>query len=292
MSGQFTVFSDLVCELGEGPSYDPRRQSLYWFDILGKRLLEKRFGQSGTHVHDLPFMASAIAGLGGSRHLIAAEDGLYVRDTATGALSLHRSLEAGNPLTRSNDARVHPSGAMWIGTMGRHAEQGAGAIYWHFKGEIRTLWSGLTIPNSIAFSPDGRIGYHADTGRNIVWRVSLDPLTGLPDGEPKIFLDHGGKPGGIDGSVVDADGLIWNARWGAGALDVYAPDGSHLKRHDGPARQMTCPAFLGPDASRLAVTSAWEHMDPTARAADPLAGQTFLLDIPVKGRFEPDAVLE
>lgn len=288
----FSVFSDVVCELGEGPSYDHRRQSLYWFDILGKRLIEKRFGQSGTHVHDLPFMASAIAGLGGKSHLIVAEDGLYVRDAVTGALSLHRSLDAGNPLTRSNDARVHPCGAFWTSTIGRHAEPGAGAIYWHFKGEIRPLWSGITIPNSIAFSPDGAIGYYADTGRNVVWRVSLDPKTGLPEGEPKIFLDHGGKPGGIDGSVVDADGLIWNARWGEGAIDVYAPDGSHLKRHTGPARQMTCPAFIGPDASRLAVTSGWEHMDAAGRAADPLAGQTFLLNIPVRGRFEPDALIE
>jgi len=49
------------CKLGEGPTYDPRTDTAWWFDIIGRKLLEHRFRDSRTLVHDLPFMASALA---------------------------------------------------------------------------------------------------------------------------------------------------------------------------------------------------------------------------------------
>jgi sugar lactone lactonase YvrE len=58
-----------------------------------------------------------------------------------------------------------------------------------------------------------------------------------------------------------------------------------------PAKQSTCPAFVGRDLSRLLVTTAWEHMDEAARTADPEHGRTFMLDAHVRGRAEPDVRL-
>jgi len=58
-----------------------------------------------------------------------------------------------------------------------------------------------------------------------------------------------------------------------------------------PARQSSCPAFVGPDFSRLLVTSAWQGMDEVARAADPEHGRTFLLGVAARGRPEPDVKL-
>jgi sugar lactone lactonase len=54
------------------------------------------------------------------------------------------------------------------------------------------------------------------------------------------------------------------------------------------ANQSSCPAFVGENADRLLVTSAREGLSAEELAADPDAGSTFLLDHPVKGRFEPD----
>jgi sugar lactone lactonase YvrE len=286
-----TVLSPVSCHLGEGPTYDPASDTLWWFDIVEKKLLEQRLSGGETRIHELPFMASALAAVDDKRQLVVAENGLHIRDIASGSLTLYRALEADNPVTRSNDARVHPCGAFWIGTMGKNAERGAGAVYWLFRGEIRPLFPEITIPNSICFSTDGASACFADTRKNLLWRVDCDPATGLPKGEPKILLDHRGKPGGIDGSVMDAEGVIWNARWGAGSLDAYAPDGRHIRSVAVPARQPSCPAFVGADAGRIAVTSAWQGLDEAARTADPQAGQTFLLPIEVKGRFEPRVLL-
>jgi sugar lactone lactonase YvrE len=285
-----SVLSDEPCHLGEGPTYDVTTDTAWWFDIREGKLFEAHLGSGRIRIHLLGRMASALGRIDAERQLIVAEDGLYIREIADGAMTLFRSLEADIPDTRSNDARVHASGTFWIGTMGRRAEPGAGAIYALHRGRISMLFPDISIPNSICFSPDGALGYFADTARNMLYRVALNPATGLPRSEPEVLLRHTGI-GGLDGSVVDADGLIWNACWGGGRIDVYSPQGERLRSLHVPALQASCPAFVGPDLSRLLVTSAWQDMDATARAADPQAGQTFILDVAARGRAEPDVKL-
>jgi len=285
-----SILSHERCHLGEGPSYDRATDTAWWFDILERRLFEAQLASGEVRIHQLGMMASALARIDAERQLIVAEDGLYVRSIANGRLTLYRPLEADNAATRSNDARVHPSGTFWIGTMGRKAEPGAGAIYALHRGQILRLFPDITIPNAICFSPDGALGYFADSAQNVLHRVALDPATGLPLGPPEVLLRHRGE-GGIDGAIVDADGLIWNARWGGGCVDVYSPQGARLRSLRVPARQASCPAFVGSDLARLLVTSAWEHMDEAARAADPEHGRTFLLDAAARGRPEPDVKL-
>jgi len=286
-----SILSDEACELGEGPTYDPATDTLYWFDILNSRMLEKKLSGGQTRIHQLGEMTSAIATVDGERQLLLTETGLHVRDAASGKLRLHMSVEAANAGTRSNDARVHPCGALWFGTMGKKAEAGAGAIYWFFRGELRLLFPAISIPNSICFSPDGRTAYYTDTAINLLYRLDCDADTGLPLGEPKLFVDRRGDRGDIDGSVVDRDGVLWNASWGGGRVDAYAPDGKLLRSVPVPAVQSSCPAFVGPAADRMVVTSAAEGMSAKARRADPHAGKTFLLDIKVNGRHEPNVLI-
>ncbi|TIN32909.1 MAG: SMP-30/gluconolactonase/LRE family protein [Mesorhizobium sp.] len=281
MMDSVSVFSDHICQLGEGPSYDPGTDTLFWFDIVNGKLLEKPLA-GALKIHDLGVMASAIAIIDDARQLIATEIGLQV---------LHTPIEADNPLTRSNDSRVHPCGALWTGTMGKDEGKGAGAIYWFFKGELRRLFSDITVSNSICFSDDGTIAYYTDTATGLLMRVACDPATGLPTGEPNIFVDHRSQKGYVDGSVVDRDGVLWNAVWGGKAVKAYSPDGMLLREIPMPVTQPSCPAFVGPNADRLAVTSAWKGKDDKQRKLDPQAGMTFLLDIPVRGRFEPRVLI-
>ena len=278
------------CHLGEGPTYDGATDTAWWFDIRESRLFEAQIGSGRVRIHALGRMASALGRIDAERQLIVAEDGLYIRTISDGALSLYLPLEADNPATRSNDARVHLSGTFWIGTMGRKAERGAGAIYALHRGEVRQLFPNVTIPNAICFSPDGATGYFADSAKGALYRVPLDPVTGLPTGAPELLLRQRGT-GELDGAIVDADGLIWNACWGGGCVDVYSPQGALVRSIAVPARQVSCPAFVGPDLSRLLVTSAWQDMDEAARAADPGHGQTFLLEVGAHGRAEPDVRL-
>jgi sugar lactone lactonase YvrE len=234
-------------------------------------------------------MASVIASVDGDRQLLATENGLYLREIATGKLTLATPIEDDRPDMRSNDGRVHPSGALWFGTMkkGQEGRKGAGSIYHVAEGVVTKLFPEISIPNGICFSPDGTVGYFVDTMENRYMRVPLDPLTGLPTSEPQIFSDESRNPGGVDGSVCDADGFIWNAHWEAGAVHRYSPNGELTAAYAVPSKLTTCPAFIGRNADRMLVTSAREGLDAEAMKADPQAGFTYDLGISVNGAFEP-----
>ena len=277
--------------LGEGPTYDPHTGTAWWFDIIGQKLFECGLETNRITVHDLPEMCSVLARVDSDRQIIAAASGLYLRQVATGDLTLITPIEADNMMTRSNDGRVHPSGALWISTMGRNAEDKAGAIYHVARGVVTTIYPGMTIPNAICFSPDAATAYFTDTVTDLLMRVAVDPATGLPAGDPDIFYDHRGGDGGLDGAICDADGVVWNARWGSGSIDGYSPQGQRVASLKVPASQSSCPAFVGADAGRLLVTSARQGLSKEQLAADPEAGSTFVLDHPVNGRFEPDYIL-
>ena len=281
------ILSSTLCELGEGPSFDPDTDTLWWFDILGKTLHELEIESGKERAHPLPVMGSVLARIDSERQLIASDQGLFIRNRNSGALTPYAELEPDKPGNRSNDGRTHPSGSLWIGTMGRQAEDGAGAIYHVAGGKVTKLFENLSIPNSICFSPDGSIGFYVDTRVNRLMRVPLDPATGLPAGEAVVLIDTSDEPGGMDGSVCDLEGHIWNARWGEGAIDQYDASGYRVARYLLPARRTTCPVFVLEGAGRLAVTSSWEGLSETERAADPLAGALFELDIPVRGAADP-----
>lgn len=282
-----TVLCERRCHLGEGPSYDPATDTAWWFDILERTLFQADLATGEVASHPLPVMASMLAFIDDSHQLLATEDGLYVRAVADGRLTLHTPLEADNAATRSNDGRTHPCGALWIGTMGRGAEHGAGAIYRFYRGELLRLYAGITIPNAICFSPDGATAYFADSREGVLHRVAVDPANAMPTGDPAALYDHRGGVGILDGAVVDAEGLIWNARWGAGCIDAYSPEGARVRTIRVPATQPSCPVFVGRNFDRLLVTTAWEGMDEHARAADPHHGRTFILDVGARGRPEP-----
>lgn len=279
------IFDTRPCELGEGPLWHPLRGQLFWFDITGRRLLSRQ-GDTALEWH-FAEMVSAAGWIDRDRLLIASETALFRFDLETGARQDIVALEADNPRTRSNDGRADPQGGFWIGTMGKQAEPGAGSIWRWYRGELRRLYAGISITNAICFAPDGRTAHFTDTVTGRVLRVALDP-EGWPKGEPEPYLDL--VPEGLnpDGAVIDAQGLMWLAEWGAGRVAAYAPDGNRVRWVSFDAPHTSCPAFGG---DTLFCTTALQGMDAAARAAHPLAGQTFMAPGIAPGQKEHQVIL-
>jgi len=276
------------CALGEGPLWHPERQQFFWFDILSKRLMTQNGGK--PHHWQFDDLVSAAGWASKDELLIASEKELFLFNLETGTSDSICPLEADTPTTRSNDGRADTQGGFWIGTMGKSAERFAGAIYRYYKGELRELFVGTTIPNSICFAPDGSRAYYADTVTGQIMAVDLDH-DGWPTGNMDIFLDLRADGLNPDGSVTDAAGNLWNAQWGASRVAQYSPDGVFLQTIGFPAQHTSCPAFGGPDLTTLFCTSARQGIDSETLAAEPLNGQTFALQTNIKGQPEPRVIL-
>lgn len=274
------MISDLGAKLGEGPFWDG--ETLWWFDIDGRRLHRCGPGGEAPRAFELERPASAAAAIEGGGMLIADAEGLWRFDAETGARDLVAPLELDLPGNRSNDGRADRRGGFWIGTMSMSFEKEAGSIYRFHSGTLEKLRAGITVPNAICFSPDGGAAYFADSPTRKIWRWALDG-EGWPQGEPDLFLDHDGGPGFPDGAAVDAEGFMWNAQWDGWRVARYSPDGALDRVVDLPVARPTCPAFGGQGLATMFVTSASVGLGAEERAAQPHAGAVFAIPLEVAG---------
>ncbi len=105
-------------------------------------------------------------------------------------------------------------------------------------------------------------------------------------GKREVFvrLDQSAR-GGPDGSVLDRDGNLWNARWGGSAVDVYDPSGQRIHSYAVPVSQPTCPAFVGDALDQIVITSAAAGLAPGDVSSSD--GAVIQIHAPVTGRREP-----
>lgn len=281
------VFDSRPCELGEGPLWHPEREQLFWFDILGRRLLSRT--DNGPLAWQMTERCSAAGWVDRDTLLIASESALFRFDIATGDRTDLVAMEADNPVTRSNDGRADPWGGFWASTMGLGAEPEQGAIYRYYKGELRQLFDGLTIPNAICFGKG--FAHYADTAEGKVFRVALD-ADGWPEAEAEVFLDLAAEGLNPDGAVIDAEGALWLALWGAGRVAAYSPEGSFLRAVETGAPQNSCPAFGGAGLRTLYITTAREGMDARALKAAPHSGMVLSEVDVAEGVPEPAVLLD
>ena len=273
------------CSLGEGAFWHPTRKQFFWFDILEKKLLTVDNGnplewQFDEHV-------SAAGWIHENCLLIASETKLFSFNLDTSNVGDVCELEASIDDNRSNDGRADPWGGFWISTMGKGAEQNAGSIYRYYNGELRQLHDGITIPNSICFSPDETCAYFSDTSRKIIFKQILTNEDGWPAGEAEVFANFSGEGLNPDGAVVDKNGNIWCAFWGASQIICLSSDGRIVRRVKVPARQPSCIAFGGDDFKTLYITSARQGLISKSE----MDGQTFRVKSDLMGLPEPRVIL-
>lgn len=268
---------------GEGPVWDDDRVVLWWVDIPAG--LVHRFDPSSGSDASLATGSpvSAVALRRDGTLLAALADRLAILDPETARLETLLTFEAGWRPLRCNDGKPDAAGRFWIGRMGLDAAPGSGSLLRvESGGRISPVLTGLTQPNGLGWSRDGRTMYHVDSGRLEVRAFPFEPSTGEL-GEPRTlirFPDDGSVP---DGLAVDADGCLWVARWGAGCIVSVSPEGELLDRVDLPVSQPSSCAFGGPDLGDLYITTAREDLPPDRLAREPLAGGLFRCRPGVRG---------
>jgi sugar lactone lactonase YvrE len=143
----------------------------------------------------------------------------------------------------------------------------------------------VTISNAICFAPDRSCAYYADTVTQKIMKLALAPEDGMPAGDASVFVDLAAENLNPDGAVVDAQGFLWNAQWGASRIARYDPSGAFVDAITFPARQISCPAFGGPDLTTLVATSAAVGLE------GPEEGKTFQVKTPCTGQAENMVIL-
>ncbi len=283
---------DAKCWLGEGPTWSAAEGCLIWTDVPAYRV-HRWFPASGRHdVFATPEMVISLA-LRASGGLIAATtSGVELWDPDTGLRLRLAAPEADLAGNRSNDGKCDRRGRFWLGTMGNNLNPDGtgkdlpgrtGHLYRIDADGTATRMDGpFGICNTLAWSPDDRTMYFGDSLAGI-YAYDFDLDRGRISGRRPFAMTDDPALGVPDGSTIDAEGYLWNCRWGGGCVLRWAPDGTLDRRIDLPCAEVTSAAFGGPDLDVLYVTTARHGLDAAALAEQPQAGGLFAIDAGVRG---------
>ena len=244
---------------GEAPVWDARRGRLVWADIGASIIYEYRPGDAAKRVASRGLPVSGIALNRDGRFVIAGATGLHVwsgPDDYKTVVSQHD----GETLN-FNDIIADPAGRVYAGTLywDDAGMQRTGKLYLIAGGgAVSIVEDGIELSNGLAFSPDNRTLYYADSAPRLIYAYDVDARTGGLS-RKRVFARVGGDEGIPDGLSVDSKGFVWCAQWYGGQVVRYDPDGAVERRVKLPVRQVASLNFGGPDLADLYVTTAGEN---------------------------------
>ena len=289
---QFTVVHPDPMLVGECPLWHPAERNIYWVDIAGYTV-HRIHPVTGEHREWLmPSDPSALALHPHGGLVVALRTGFVHLDTVSGEVTPIAAAPYDTAITRFNDGRVDSAGRFWVGTIYEPRDRPGAAMYCLEKGSVSLKWSGgMTNSNGLAFSPDAKAMYHADTTSHRIERYQYDVDTGTVS-HPQSFQkfstdktgDYGGRP---DGAAVDSEGAYWIAMFEGGRLLRFSPEGELLRQVTLPLRCPTMLAFGGDDLRTLYITSASHGRSVEERKQYPLTGCLLSMPVNVAGRAEP-----
>ena len=293
------VYAQEANVLGESPLWSSREQTLYWLDIARRTLFCKALGERQSRSWSLPDYAGCLAELAPGSIALAMGEGVHRFALESQEFKLLYPAPAGRPGTRFNDGRVDPQGRFWAGTMQNNfgpqgesvpLERMDGALYrFDPEGRVHTIEENVGVANTLAWSPDLKTFYFADSMQGQIYRYDFDADSGAVSNKQLFF--ESADLGIPDGSAMDVEGCLWNARWGGGAVLRLTPQGKIDRVIELPVPQPTSCMFGGPKLDTLFVTSATLGLSAAQLAQFPLSGSVFAIQGVGQGMSVPPLAL-
>ena len=270
--------------LGESPVWDAAHNRLLWCDIEGKEILAA--GPDGSLIRRwaLPDKIGSFGLCESGRWVLGLRRGAHLFDPEIEQLTLLVELKAEPEHNRLNDGKIGPDGAYWVGTMDdRPARQPIGTLYRiTADGKAEKKVEGMTVPNGLAWSGDGRTMFHSDSRGRWIDAYDFDAASGAIRNKRRIVADVTEEQGRPDGGACDMEGAYWSAGVSAQCLHRYSATGTLLETIEMPMPACTMPCFGGADMKTLYVTSLSEGLKGE-RALQPNIGRLAMLKTSVAG---------
>jgi len=286
-SSPFECVLDARASLGECPMWSVDEQALYWVDINGPALHRLDPATGAHRSMAMPESIGCFAFREGGGFVVALRGGVWLV-RADGSFE-RKIAEAPYDTSsfRFNDGRCDPAGRFYMGTMNERRDASTAALYRLAKGaRLETVLTGMMISNGLAWSPDGRTMYHADTPTHAVRAFDYNPASGAIT-RPRTFVAWTGETDRPDGATIDSAGNYWSAFYRGGKVVKVSPLGQVLAEYPVPAMCPTMCAFGGADLRTLYVTSARQMREADELARLPLSGGVFAMRVDVPGLPEP-----
>ena len=282
---QFRRIGDTRDILGEGPLWDDEGQALWWVDIRQPAVRCYDWRRQTTKTYPMSEMVGSLALRRDGTLILALKSALVYWNPENGLIDKVAAPESDRPNQRFNDGKCDRRGRFFAGTMNDAARSPDGTLYRFDGSSCVPVQNGITIPNSLAWSADGRTMYFADSWTREIGAFVYDLDRG-EIGARRVFakIDAPAIP---DGATVDAQGYLWCALYDGWKLARFTPEGRLERTIDLPMQRPTSCQFGGPNLDVLFVTSATQKLSAEELSKQPFAGSLIALDVGVTGLPEP-----
>ncbi|WP_243373508.1 SMP-30/gluconolactonase/LRE family protein [Microvirga solisilvae] len=229
------------CRWAEGPAYFPAGRYLIWSDVPNDRMMRYDETSNSVSVFRHPSGYSNGNTVDRQGRLVTCEHGnrRVTRTEHDGSITVIASHHGGKRFNSPNDVVVKSDGSIWFTDPaygidsdyeGHKAESEIGACHVYrvdpHTGAINIVADDFVRPNGLAFSPDEKNLYVADTG-----------ATHVADGPRHIRIFDVSESGKLTGGEIFAtctSGLFDGFRLDeAGRIWTSAGDGVHCYESDG-----------------------------------------------------------
>jgi len=271
-------------ELGEGALWDERESVLYWVDIVQNKVQRFDPRNRSNLSYDVGESVGTVVLSQDQRLLLGLRNGIGALEPMTGKVSHLVDIERDKPHTRLNDGKCDPRGRFWVGSICEREPEFDGGLYcFNTDLTVSTKLTGIQCSNGLVWTRDSGTFYYIDTPTQEIWGYHFEPESGVIS-QKRVVAKIPNVIGSPDGMTLDADDHLWVALFGGHRVIRIDPMSGQIELQiPVPASNVTSVAFGGADLNELYITTARIGLSPEQRAAEPLAGSLFRVQVPYRG---------
>jgi sugar lactone lactonase YvrE len=287
MQSSLECVLDAKASLGEGPVWSVDEQVLYWVDINAPSLNRFDPATGANASWPMPQSVGCVALRASGGFVAAMRDGFWLVSHDGKPQRKLADAPYDPEHHRFNDGRADRQGRFWAGSMNEKRDANTGCLY-RLEPDLKltAMIPEVMISNGLAWSPDWRTMYHADTPARTIHTWDYDLANGAIANR-RVFAQFDVPTDRPDGAAVDREGCYWSAFYGGAKVVRLSPRGERIAEYPLPAQCPTMCAFGGPDLRTLYVTSARQRREADELERLPQSGGIFAMHADVAGLPEP-----
>lgn len=244
--------------------WSDRWNALRWVDMHAGDVLQWRPGTGAIDRWHVGSMACALRPCTADGKMIIARERDFAV-SADGKTTVVAAPPVGDGL-RFNDGACDPQGRFLCGTFETGPVRNRAKLYeLSADYSLRVILENVSASNGLCWTSDGSTAYYVDSRIPEISVLDHDPVDSLHN--RRVFVTVDPAIGGPDGITVDAEGGVWVAIWGGGAVYRYSPAGRLDAVVELPVRYVTACTFGARDLDVLYITTSRYRERPTSRSA-------------------------
>lgn len=233
------------CILGESPIWNFFTNSLFWVDILDKKIYE--YNDYKIKKYKLDKKPTSIGVIDFTKIFLTLEDSVGTYDFRDQKYHEIQKIDLADGV-RLNDGKCDRKGIYWVGGMDENNHKNF--LYKYKNKTLNPILGSIGISNGLAWNKDNTKMYFSDSHSREIY--SFDYTNENPDCRNLLYKSPDDST--PDGATIDNNDTLYSCQWGGSKILGF--NNNKVKEISLPIRYPTSCCFGGKDMNIFFITSS------------------------------------